>query len=100
MLAPCLCHLVLRGADLFCQNPVYGLIPEGEQVNPHKKNRELLEMLANILPTVEVLEVHENLQNHVLEMVLGEAAFFPCLKELWTGLMEDRSRKRIDLIRR
>jgi hypothetical protein len=98
MSAPCLRHLILRGADLFCQNPVYGLISEEEQVNPHKENRELLEMLANTFPTVEVLEVHENLQNHVLEMVLGEAAFFPCLKELWTGLMEDR--KRIDLVRR
>jgi hypothetical protein len=94
MSAPCLRHLILHGTDLFCR--VYR-IPDEEQVNRQKENKKLLEMLARTFPTVEVLEVREDLRNLALDMVLGEAAFFPGLKELWASSNDDR--KRIDLVR-
>jgi hypothetical protein len=94
MSAPSLRHLILRNADLFC------LIfppPDGESqhANPQPKNRAVLGILACRFPTVEVLEVHENLRNLVLEMVFGGAAFFTGLKELWT--VSKDGRERVDL---
>jgi len=95
MSAPSLRHLILRNADLF--SLVYPP-PDGESQhsNHQPKNREVLKMLAGRFPTVEVLEVHENLQNLVLEMVSGEAMFFTELKELWAT--SEVGRKSIDLV--
>jgi hypothetical protein len=89
MSAPKLRHLILRNVDLFCL--IYPP-PDGENQhsNPKAKNRQVLEMLANSFPTVEVLEVHENLRNLVSEMVSGGAPFFTGLKELRTVSEEER----------
>ena len=83
MSAPSLRHLILRSADLFCLH--YPLSSDESEVeNARQKNTELLKMLAGSFPTVQVLEIHENLRNLVLlEMVSGEAEFFGGLKELW-----------------
>jgi len=83
MTAPSLRHLILRTASLsyFNYPPPDG---ESQHDNPQSKNKEVLEMLASTFPTVEILEVHENLHNLVLEMLSGEAMFFMGLKELWT----------------
>ena len=83
MSAPKLRHLILRNVDLFClmYPPPDG---ENQHFNSKAKNRQVLEMLANRFPTVEVLEVHENLRNLVSEMGFGGAAFFTGLKELRT----------------
>ena len=60
--------------------------PDGENqhCNSKAKNIQVLEMLASRFPTVEILEVHENLRNLVSEMVFGGGAFFTGLKELRT----------------
>ena len=47
-------------------------------------------MLANSFPTVEVLEVHENLRNLVSEMVSDGAPFFTGLNALRTVSEEER----------
>jgi len=92
MSAPSLRHLILRNPDLFCL-----IFPDSESqhANPQPKNRAVLEMLACTFPTVEVLEVHENLRNLVLEMVFRGAVFFTGLKELWT--VSKDGRERVDL---
>jgi hypothetical protein len=89
--APNLRHLTLRSADLFCL--VYPP-PDGEDqhTNSQLKNREVLKVLASKFPTVEVLEVHENLRNLVSEMVSDGADFFTGLKELRT-ISEEQSRR-------
>jgi len=82
MSAPSLRHLILRNADLFCH--YYPCSAAGPQPSDAwQRNRELLEMLASRFPTVEVLEIHENLRKLVLEMVLDDAEFFIELSELW-----------------
>jgi len=79
--APNLQHLILPHADLFCLVPGH---PDGESEdgNPQPNNTQVLEMLANRFPTVEILEVHESLQSLVSEMSSGENRFFTGLKEL------------------
>lgn len=78
--APNLRHLILPHTHLFCL-PVPSDV-ESQYTNAHSKNRQVLEILVNRFPTVEILEVHENLRNLVSEMRCGENKFFTGLKEL------------------
>lgn len=89
MSAPKLRHLILRNVDSFCliHPPPDG---ENQHFNSKAKNRQVLEMLASRFPTVEVLEVHENLRNLVSEMVFCGAGFFTGLKELRTVSEEEQ----------
>jgi hypothetical protein len=94
MSAPNLRHLTLRNPDLF------GLIYpdwESQHADSTRKNREVLEMLARRFPSVEILDVHRNLRNLVLEMIFGESVFFAGIKELW--VVSTDCRERVDLTR-
>ena len=52
----------------------------------------MLELLASIFPTVEILEVHKNLKSLVLELIYGEIGFFMELEELHIVAEDDRQR--------
>jgi len=77
MSAPFLRHLVLRTPVLFC--PTLGT--QSQELDSLPKNREVLEMLGKTFPTVEVLEVHSDLQDLVEEMI-SDKVIFVGLKEL------------------
>ncbi|KIM88476.1 hypothetical protein PILCRDRAFT_257546 [Piloderma croceum F 1598] len=89
--APRLRHLILPNDNLFCLifPPPNG---ESQNANPQPKNRQVLEMLASRFPTVEILEVHENLKSLVSEMISGKIEFFTGLKELRIAAKNDRPR--------
>jgi len=94
MSAPNLRRLILLCCNLF---PLTYPQPEGESQhdNPLPKNRGVLERLARTFPTVEVLDVHQNLESLVRELIYGQT-LFTRLKELWT--VSKNCRKRVDLI--
>jgi len=52
----------------------------------------VLEMLASVFPTVEILEIHKNLKSLVLELIYGEIGFFTELEELHIVVEDDRQR--------
>ena len=94
MSAPTLRHLILRNANLFCLifPPPTG---EPQDANFQPKNTLVLEMLASRFPTVEILEIHNDLQSLVSEMASGGAIFFTRLRELW--ILSKDGRQRMDL---
>ena len=94
MSAPNLRHLILSCWNLF---PLTYPPPEGEDqhADPLLKNRGVLERLARTFPTVEVLDVHRNVESLVRELIYGQT-MFTRLKELWT--VSKGRRKRVDLI--
>lgn len=97
MSAPCLRHLILHSSDLFCHQ-LRRPLPAGMQFAANRrKNKGLLMMLAGTFSTVEVLEVHQDLRNLVLKMVMGEKQLFIHLCELW--VLSKDIRKRINLDR-
>ena len=53
-------------------------------------------MLAGKFSMVEVLEVHQDFQNLVLEIVLGETQFFIYLSELWVVSKDIRGQINLD----
>jgi len=89
--APRLRHLILSNDNLFCLT-----FPpsdnESQHVNLQPRNRQMLAMLAKRFPTVEILEVHENLKSLVSEMTSEKIGFFAGLKELHIVAKDDHPR--------
>jgi len=85
MSAPILRHLKLCHNHLFCS------IMDSKD-NAQLKNREVLEILARTFPTVEVLEVHEDLRSLVSEMISNKI-IFAGLKELRAASKHDPEMK-------